>query len=65
VQSRRARAGTPQSTAAGRGMSDDNEPVTHYLSVCDYCRDIRTFTSEHARDQWEKHHPHQDGYGDD
>jgi hypothetical protein len=36
------------------------EAPTHYLGICDECRNIKTFTSAHARDLWMNHHPHQE-----
>lgn len=32
--------------------------TTHYVGICDVCRTVKTFTSERARELWEKYHPH-------
>lgn len=34
-----------------------------YLGICDECQQAKRFSTERARDLWERHHPHDDGDG--
>jgi hypothetical protein len=33
---------------------------THFMAICDECRQARTFGGERERDLWMNHHPHLD-----
>jgi hypothetical protein len=39
-------------------MSEQATLPTHYVAICDECRTVKSFSTEHARELWEKHHPH-------
>lgn len=33
--------------------------LTWHIAVCDECCQVKQFTTERARDQWQKFHPHE------
>lgn len=41
-------------------LLDDIFAPDHFLGICDECQQAKTFTTERARDLWERHHPHQE-----
>ena len=32
--------------------------MTHYVGICDHCREIHSFTTAQVRDEYEDGHPH-------
>lgn len=34
-------------------------PPTHFVGFCDECLSAKVFSTERARDLWQRHHPHE------